>query len=78
MNFPISKGPSGPLYTVVQLQYLPNSAGLDKGQTEKIWADCIAEISKDPAWSFTLQGQFHEDDSTGKVLLIICQWLLST
>ena len=78
MNFSISKGPPGPLYTVVQLQYLPNSASQDKGQKEKILADCIAEISKDPAWSFTLQGQFHKDDSTGKVLLIICQWLQSS
>ncbi|KAL2039798.1 hypothetical protein N7G274_007657 [Stereocaulon virgatum] len=71
MNFSFSKGPSGPLYSVVQLQYFPNSASQDEGQKEKIWADCLAEISKDPAWSFTLQGQFHEDDSTDKVLMII-------
>lgn len=72
MNSPFSQGPSGPLYTVVHLQISQISVKQEGSQEEKVWADCLASIAKDPAWSFTLQGQVDGNDAAGEVVLIIC------
>ena len=70
MNFSFSKAPPGPLYTVVYVQFSQNSLQQDKSQQETVWADCIAEIAKDPAWGFTLQGQSHDGEVARTAILI--------
>ena len=71
MNFSFSEGPTGPVSTIIHLQFCQTSNHQDPSSSEgRLWASFLADVSSDQAWKFTLCGRPQKDDGR-KIVLII-------
>ena len=74
MNISLTKGPAGPRYTFVRFHFSDHCAFRDLASSEgKLWAACVADVAKDPTWSFTLHGRNQRNEER-RAMLIISQY----
>lgn len=67
------RSPSGPTSTLIYLEFFETSNYQDPSSSEgRLWASLLADVSRDPAWRFTLRGRPQKDD--GRRIVLIIAW----